>query len=131
MTLHDAAMTKFGQWWKRMLRSGYAMAEGTFLHGAPPERHKVKESRRAWLWGLGIPVVAITTSVLFWPLGAAAFAIYPLQAVRLAIRGKRSLRENWLHAAFLVIGKFPEMLGQLRFFILLCLGRKSRLIEYK
>ena len=37
MTLHDAAMTMFGQWWKRTMRAGYAFAEGAYLHGAPPE----------------------------------------------------------------------------------------------
>lgn len=131
MTLHDAAMTKFSQWWKRLLRSGHAMAEGRFLHGAAPERHKVRESRRAWIWGLGIPLMAITASALLWPAGLIVFAIYPLQVLRLALKGKRSSRENWLQAIFLVIGKFPEMLGQLKFITLLILGRKSRLIEYK
>src|ERR1700678_63187 len=50
MTLHDAAMYRFSQWWKRMLRGGYAFAQGVALHGAPPERHWVAESRRAWVW---------------------------------------------------------------------------------
>ena len=68
---------------------------------------------------------------LVGPIGSAAFLVYPLQVVRLALRGDRSTRENWLHAVFLVIGKFPEMLGQLKFLTLCCLGRKSRLIEYK
>jgi hypothetical protein len=31
MTLHDANITRFGQWWRRMVRSGYAF---TTLHGA-------------------------------------------------------------------------------------------------
>ena len=36
MTLHDAAITRFGQWWWRNMRSGYAFALGAELHGAPP-----------------------------------------------------------------------------------------------
>ncbi len=28
MTLHDAAMTRFSQWWRRSLRAGHAYAEG-------------------------------------------------------------------------------------------------------
>jgi len=68
---------------------------------------------------------------LVGPIGSAAFLVYPLQVVSSALRGDRSTRENWLHAVFLVIGKFPEMLGQLKFLTLGCLGRKSRLIEYK
>ena len=51
MTLHDAAMTRFSQWWKRMRRGGHAFAEGAALHGAPPERHFVSETRRALVWG--------------------------------------------------------------------------------
>ena len=52
MALHDADMTRFSQWWTRAVRSGYASAQGAYLHGAGPERHQVWESRRAWLWGV-------------------------------------------------------------------------------
>jgi GT2 family glycosyltransferase len=34
MTLHDAAMTSWGQWWRRTLRAGHAYAEGAAMHGA-------------------------------------------------------------------------------------------------
>ncbi len=33
MTLHDAAMHHFDQWWTRAVRSGHAYAEGMALHG--------------------------------------------------------------------------------------------------
>jgi GT2 family glycosyltransferase len=131
MVLHDAAITRFVQWWKRTLRGGYAFAQGADLHGAPPERHNVRESRSAWFWGLGLPLFAFMCTALIGPFGLVVFAVYPLQVVRLALRGDRSTRENWWHAVFLVIGKFPEMLGQLKFLGLRHLGRKSRLIEYK
>ncbi|MCP2732664.1 hypothetical protein NJ959_29980, partial [Symplocastrum sp. BBK-W-15] len=36
MTLHDAAMMKFSQWWKRSIRSGWAIAEGVAIHGKSP-----------------------------------------------------------------------------------------------
>ena len=39
MTLHDAAITRFSQWWSRTLRGGYAFANGAYLHSAAPERH--------------------------------------------------------------------------------------------
>ena len=131
MALHDAAMTRFGQWWKRTLRSGYAFAQGADLHGAPPERHWVRESRSAWFWGLGMPLFAFVCTALIGPFGLVAFAVYPLQMVRLTLRGDRSMRENWWRAVFLVIGKFPEMLGQLKFLTHRYIGGKSRLIEYK
>ena len=32
MTLHDAKMTKFSQFWKRSVRGGWAYAEGSAMH---------------------------------------------------------------------------------------------------
>jgi hypothetical protein len=131
MALHDAAMTRFAQWWRRAKRAGYAYAEGASLHGGSQDRYAVRESRSAWLWGLGLPLFAVACTALIGPVGMATLLAYPAQVVRLALRGDRSARENWLRAAFLVIGKFPEMLGQLRFMTDRRLGVQSRLIEYK
>ncbi len=52
MTLHDIAMTRFSQWWKRSERGGFAFAQGVAMHGRPPERHWVHELRSTILWGL-------------------------------------------------------------------------------
>ncbi len=131
MTLHDAAIARFGQWWTRTLRSGYAYAQGAVLHGALPERHNVRESRSAWFWGLGVPLGA-TILALWWNAwGFALLLGYPLQVIRLALQGERSPRKNWWRAGFLVLGKFPELLGQVKFMIHRYLGGQSRLIEYK
>jgi GT2 family glycosyltransferase len=131
MTLHDAAITRFEQWWKRMTRSGHAFAEGAYLHGAPPERHWVRESRSARIWGLAVPLGVLVLALCFGPWAFVLLLIYPLQVVRLAARGARSARENWWYAGSLVLGKFPEMLGQLKFLYHRYLGGQSRLIEYK
>jgi len=131
MTLHDAGMTRFGQWWKRTLRGGHAFAEGAFLHGAAPEQHWLRESRRAWVWGLGIPLATMIASLMLGWFGLVLLLVYPLQVVRLARRGDRSARENWMQAFFLVLGKFPEMLGQLKFLLNRFGAGKTALIEYK
>jgi GT2 family glycosyltransferase len=131
MALHDAAMTRFGQWWTRTLRGGHAFAQGKHLHGTPPERYGVRESYSAWFWGLGVPLGVFG---LVWWLGVWALMlmlVYPLQIFRLAMRGRRSARENWWYAGFLVLGKFPEMLGQVKFLFHQHLGGRSRLMEYK
>ena len=131
MTLHDASMTRFGQWWRRTLRGGYAFAEGAFLHGGAPERHWRRESRRAWFWGLGVPLATvIATLLLGWP-GLLLLLIYPLQVARLARRGAGPAQQNWLLAFFLVLGKFPEMFGQVKFLLNRFGAGKSALIEYK
>jgi cellulose synthase/poly-beta-1,6-N-acetylglucosamine synthase-like glycosyltransferase len=131
MAAHDAAISRFGQWWRRTLRGGYAFAQGAALHGAPPERLGVRESRSAWLWGFGLPLLAAACVSLVGPWGLAVLAAYPLQVVRLALRGPRSPSENWWHALFLVLAKFPEMLGQLKFRIERQAGAAPRVIEYK
>ena len=131
MTLHDAAMTRFGQWWKRTVRCGYAFAQGADLHGAPPERHCIRESQSAWFWGLGIPLGIIVFALWWWTWTPVLLLIYPLQIVRLAMRGKRTVRENWWRAGFLVLGKFAELCGQVKFLLHRHLGGIPRLIEYK
>ena len=131
MALHDLAMSRFSQWWKRELRNGYAFAEGVALHGAPPERHCVRQYLSALLWGLVIPLAILASIAYFGVWGAVMLALYPLQVVRLALRGKRSARENWLYGLFLVIGRFPTTLGVLRFHVHRALGHRRRLIEYK
>ncbi|MCO7620505.1 glycosyltransferase family 2 protein [Pseudomonas guariconensis] len=131
MTLHDAAMTRFSQWWRRSLRGGYAFAEGAFLHGAAPERHWLRESRRAWVWGLGIPLATLLACTLFGWGGLLLLLVYPLQVLRLMRRGRGSLQQNGLQAGFLVLGKFPEMCGQVKFLLKRFGVGKSVLIEYK
>jgi glycosyltransferase involved in cell wall biosynthesis len=131
MATHDAAMLRFGQWWKRELRTGYAFAQGASLHGAPPERHSVNDSRRAWAWGLGLPLGIAIMTAAGGEWCALACLIYPVQIVRLAFMGKRSRRENWARAAALVIGKFPQVIGELKFLFDRMRGTQAHLIEYK
>jgi len=131
MTLHDAAQYRFAQWWKRSLRGGYAYAQGVALHGAPPERHSVTESRRAWVWGLWIPLATVALALAFGWWALLLLLLYPLQVLRLAARGMRSARENWWRAVTLVGSKFPEMLGQVKYLADRVRRVQSRLIEYK
>jgi GT2 family glycosyltransferase len=131
MTLHDAAMTRFCQWWRRVVRSGYAYAQGAHLHGAAPERHRVWESRRARLWGLYLPLACLTAVFTLGPWGWAASLIYPLQVLRQTFRNRGPLRQRALQAFFQVLARFPEVWGQIRFARDRLLGSQTRLIEYK
>lgn len=124
MTLHDAKMLRFAQWWTRARRAGHAFAEGATIHGAPPDRHWVAETRRALLWAVGLPLaIALFSSIVGWML--LALLIYPAQVVRL------SRRMGWAAALFSVLGKFPEALGALDYYWHRTLGRRRGLIEYK
>lgn len=129
MALHDAAMTRFGQWWRRAIRAGYAFAAGAALHGA--RRHYLREALRPWFWAAGIPGFTLVSMVLSGPWAAGLLLIYPVQVLRLALSGGRTRRENWANAWFLVLGKFPESYGQALFLTDRWLRRQSHLIEYK
>jgi GT2 family glycosyltransferase len=134
MTLHDAAMTRFGQWWRRMVRGGHAYAQGCHMHGAPPERHWVRENRRIVFWGVVLPVLILA---LVWPTRGMSFVLLGGYAVlwwRTFSHAKgRGLgrRDARLYATHMVIGKFAEAQGLITFWLSRLLGRRTRLIEYK
>jgi GT2 family glycosyltransferase len=126
MARHDAAMHRFGQWWRRARRAGYSYALGAALHGQKPERHNVAQTSRALIWGLGIPITAILGAILVHPLMLALLLAWPLQVVRLWRRNRDLTR-----AAFMTLGKFPEALGAVEFLSKRIARRKEKLIEYK
>jgi hypothetical protein len=134
MTLHDAAMTRFGQWWKRMVRGGHAYAQGRAMHGAPPERHWVRENRRIVFWGLILPIAILA---LAWPTRGLSFLLLGAYAVlgwrTLGHARQRGLSpaDTRLYARHMVIGKFAEAQGWLTYWRSRLLGRRTRLIEYK
>jgi glycosyltransferase involved in cell wall biosynthesis len=133
MTLHDAQMMRFGQWWKRSIRGGHAYAEGAYLHGAPPERHWAKESRSIAVWGLVVPAVSILAAVPTYGLSLVTFAAYPLMAYRAyqyAARSGRSTGEAALFGIFCTLAKFPQAQGLLRFYWGKWFKKPSQLIEY-
>lgn len=131
MTRHDAAMVHFHQWWLRQMRSGYAFAQGAYLHGRRPERHWVWESGRALLWGIGFPILLIGALIGLGWWGLALLIVYPLQIIRRSTQMPGDLL-NRLQFAFLEqLSRFPEALGQLRFARDWFSGRQGRLIEYK
>lgn len=134
MTLHDAAMERASQWWTRTVRSGHAYAEGASRHGAPPERHWVRETRRIWMWGAIVPAIAAGLAV---PTGGASLALlggYPVSAWRAyrATRGRGRTREDAAaYAVAITVGKFAELQGVLQFHSKRLRGERSTLIEYK
>jgi glycosyltransferase involved in cell wall biosynthesis len=132
MTTHDAAIFRFGQWWHRHSRSGYAFAEGAFLHGSPPERHWVWERNRALIWGILIPLSLVAVSIVLWPIGLLAWMLFPLQIMRLYLKSRLPPSKRLAWALFQPLVRLPEACGVVRYY---CwnrlLNRQARIIEYK
>jgi len=138
MTLHDAAILRFGQWWKRTRRAGHAFAELAHRHpdAAPGWPGKC---RSIMIWGMAIPaatLLALAGGLIVHPVGLALAAglllLWPLNVARL-LRARRDLpaRVARANAVLLMLGKIPEALGLAEYHVGRLMGRQAQLIEYK
>ncbi len=135
MTRHDAAMTSWRQWWKRAVRCGYAYAQVSAIHGAPPERYFITELRRTLIWGLAVPLLALS---LAWPTGGLSLllllGLYLVRAVRIAWRCRR---QGWTRrnaAAWGIscsLSCIPQLFGVKRYSLNRVRGLRPTIIEYK
>ncbi|MEE2690570.1 MAG: hypothetical protein VX640_03410 [Pseudomonadota bacterium] len=130
MALHDAAMHRFGQWWRRMVRGGHAFAEVSGLHRASPKRIWARETARALAWSAVLPV-ALLLGWLVHPAFYAALLVYPAQVTRLALRDRARGADALSFAFFSVLSKFAESWGVLKYRLSRLTGRAPTLIEYK
>lgn len=132
MSLHDAAMTKISQWWKRHKRAGHAYAESYFLHGNTEEKFRLKEVRSNLFW---TALLFVILGLSLWrPLFFLAITIYLIQIIRLTFQQRiksGSVYKSLLIAVSNVFSKLPQTLGVLVFYRNVILGKKQRLIEYK
>jgi len=142
MTLHDADMTRFGQWWKRAVRAGHAYAENAAMHGGGllGRGHRVKQTRSIVLWGGVMPVVAALAAVAaaVWPWAALVPAVVGLgylallaKVTRYRLRHGDPLRLAAVYALFAVIGKLPNLVGVIKYWRTRRSGKRATLIEYK
>lgn len=119
MAIHDARMTRFGQWWKRAARAGHAYAEIAWMHGREREHLWVKESASIWFWGAGVWLGALGLAKSSRGSSLALLLGYPLLVARIYARMRKrgwSASDARLYALFCVLAKFPQLQGQLQFF---------------
>jgi len=126
MTRHDAALTRFAQFWQRARRTGHTYAEGAAMYGRGPERYRVAELRRALLWGAGVPLVAGFGALFLSPWALLLLLAWPAQMLRMRLRGAQ-----WEEAVFLTIGKLAEVQGIVGYWRGRLTGQRRALIEYK
>ena len=107
-------------------RAGHAFAEVSALHGAAPERFWAAETRRALVWGAGLPLLAGLGALILTPWAMCLLLAWPAQVARLWSRGM-----PWELAFFLTLGKIPEARGVLSFWASRIMSRRTGLIEYK
>jgi hypothetical protein len=78
----------------------------------------------SWIWAGTLP---IAIAVACWVFGLPSLALllaYPAQVLRTAAKVPGPRRQALERAFFLVLGRFPELIGQLQFWARLRSGRK-------
>lgn len=133
MATHDADIRRFGQWWRRAVRSGHAIGQRFSLSRRGVARDCARERRSVLVWGIALPVTILVLAPFTYGaslmLGAGYLVLdQRIRRYRLAQGDSRS--DARLYARFVVLGKFAEAIGLIRFHINNLAGH-FRIIEYK
>lgn len=134
MVLHDANITKFSQWWKRTMRSGFAYAQGFFLHVHDGKGYCLKESLRIWFWAFVLPLIFLLLALILSPFYLLLSAVYFFQIVRIAIKAYNNLNDWYLSllvGIFNILGKWAQLIGQFKYLLDHLVKNRPIIIEYK
>jgi cellulose synthase/poly-beta-1,6-N-acetylglucosamine synthase-like glycosyltransferase len=139
MVHHDLAMTKFSQYWRRALRTGYAYAQVSERIRPADSPNWYRQARRNRVQGS--VVIAIIASPLILAVAIRSFvpllillAMLAALAVRTAIRSrwkKAPLATRLLHGLHSHLVQIPLLFGQIRYQLDRLAGKNPELIEYK
>lgn len=133
MTTHDAAITRFSQWWKRCIRSGHGSAQGFLLHLQDGKGYCFRESVRIWFWAFIYPVLILSLTLFINTSYILLASVYLIQFIRILFRSYKRLKKlnlSFAYSFFIIIGKWPEFIGQLLFYKKKILGQELTIIEY-
>ncbi len=119
MTVHDADMHRFGEWWKRAVRSGTAYCTGALMHGRGPERYNVRETLRAVIWGGVLPLLALVGLFAAPFVTLAIFVLYGVKLLRIGLRHRGRIERPFRYGAFMVLLNIAEFVGVTK-----CLARR-------
>lgn len=133
MVLHDAAMTSWKQWWKRSERSGHAYMQGYWMHGNNKEHYNRTNVLRIIFWALAIPLLIATLSASISPWYLLFLLISPIKILQMTLSNPKKLpfKTALLYSTALMIGKFPQFIGVLKFTKKLLLKENFEIIEHK
>lgn len=133
MALHDANMTTFGQWWKRAVRAGHAIGQRAHLNGKTAVKDCVQEQKSTLFWGVLLPLLSL---LLLIPTGGAslfilmAYFVLGLKVYLFRRNQNESISDAIIYTKFIVLGKFANGLGLLKFYFNR-FKQRYEIIEYK
>ena len=138
MAWHDLAITSFGQWWKRQVRTGYGSMD-VARRFALPGYQRITLRARIWaVWAVlaaGIAAGAVATgNTWLFVAGLLLLGLWPAQLFRVALNTRRlgqPLEVALAYAWYTMISYWPQLLGQVRCLVDRRTRRSAQLIEYK
>ncbi len=141
MTLHDINMSRFAQWWKRSVRSGFGAADVSArlrdLRG--DYFSKQIKSARFWAGFLPLLMLVIALFLALWNLKvcviwiAVCLSVYALQIGRISLAMRRrglAPMQSIFAGCLMMAAKPAELLGQVQYFRTKHKAPRSA-IEYK
>jgi GT2 family glycosyltransferase len=142
MAWHDLAMSRFSQWWTRMIRYGYGSSDVGLRFNLPNFN---RNNLRTRIWSCWLAVtLASPALVALAPLNNRAsdvkwliflfICLWPAQLARISLRTWQKGTKPSLAIAygfFIMLSYFPQMIGQGLYWIDRLKKRSFRLVEYK
>ena len=127
MTLHDIRMTRFSEYWRRGVRSGYGFAEVGLRHRRGPGKLLLRRMVSGVVYAVLLPLLGIAGAIWLWPLLVAVALLYLRLLWTLARRCRSrggSPGTAVAYAGFNLSCKWANLIGSARYF-LDCLRRKK------
>lgn len=135
MAIHDMDMHRFGQWWKRSVRGGWAVAEGAAMYAHLPERYMQRERISGWIWGAALPLAALSlatsTHGATLILLSAAYILLLFKIYRYRRQEGEGIERAFIYALFCSVSKVPQVIGQAKYWLNRLQKKPATLIEYK
>jgi glycosyltransferase involved in cell wall biosynthesis len=131
MTVHDAAIYRFRQWWRRNVRAGYGYAQAFARHPRIMRNPAYTLVRSALAWGLAGPLIVLVSLGFMGPKGTLLLLAYPVQILRNLWRGRSLSRFASAASILMLVSKFAETGGMLLYVSDRMERRRRNAILYK
>jgi GT2 family glycosyltransferase len=137
MSFHDGNIHKFNIWWRRMIRSGYAMALGAHRYPITERKFELRRLQKTIavsFFGFLALLLPLAPQINFIDTFIIVMICYFLYFVKIILnqtKKKYSFCEASKYSAFCIIGKWAELWGILKYVLEVLQGNSPKLIEYK
>ena len=129
MAIHNASMHHISEWFHRSVRTGYAFAQSLYENIEP----HTKEYYSTLFWGLLFPIGVVLCWYVYGSHALDLLFLYPVLAFKIYWKKRKTWteRESIIYSIFCVIGKFPNVIGLLKYHLDRLRGKFRGTMDYK